>query len=317
MAVKKIGIFILRVGVSILLLVFLFSKVDGAAIWELVRASNIAGIIAAVFIVGVTSLFCFIRWDILLKASGVCVPARTLLKPFGGGLFFNMFLPTSIGGDIVRVLDLGNHTRKGAHVASTVLLDRLIGYVALDVMVLAACAVGWRYVQDPAVLWSVGIITAILVCILLVLFNSTAYNFLNKLLYSPNAGRIRANLTQAHEQLYVLGKKKRVLSVTLLISLALQLLSSVSAYVICRSLGADIPLIYFFIFVPIIGMISMLPISLGGLGVREAATVYFFAKAGLGRDAAFAMSLIGFSITVLFAAAGGLYYVITLHRRRV
>lgn len=317
MTIRQIGIMSLRVGISILLLVFLFSKIDGAAIWDLVRASNIGGIIAAVFIVAVTYLLCFIRWGLLLKAAGVGVSARILLKPFCGGLFFNMFLPTSIGGDIVRVLDLGNHTRKGAHVASTVLLDRLLGYVALNITVIAACAAGWRYVRDPVVLWSVGIITAILICILLVFFNSTAYNFLNKLLYSPTAGRVRANLTQAHEQLYLLGRKKCVLSVTLLISLALQLLSSVSAYVICRSLGADIPLIYFFIFVPIIGMISMLPISLGGLGVREAATVYFFAKAGLGRDAAFAMSLIGFAIVVLFAAAGGLYYVLTLHRRRV
>jgi hypothetical protein len=268
-------------------------------------------------IVLIVDALCFIRWDMLLKASGVSVPVKTLLKSFGGGLFFNVFLPSTIGGDVVKTFDLAAHTSKAKEVTSTVFLDRLSGYVALVIVVVGACIFGWRYVEDRTVLYSIALITFVLICVLLVLFNRFVYNFVNGLLYSPTAGRVRTAIQEVHEEMHNLGKKKKMLFLNLCLSLIVQLVGPLSTYFICRSLGYDIDFMYFLIFLPIIGAITLLPISIGGLGLRDASTVYFFAKAGLPRDVAFAMSLIGFFILVIIAAAGGLYYVITLRHRRV
>jgi glycosyltransferase 2 family protein len=314
---KQIGIIFLRISISILLLIFLFRQVDVRALWQLIKTCDKSDVVIAFIITLIIDILCLIRWKMLLNASGVAVTARALLRPFAGGLFFNVFLPTSIGGDVVKTIDLAAHTRRGTAVASTVFLDRLSGYVALVIVVLFSCVIGWRYVQDSTVLLSVTLITAVLVLILLVLFNRSVYKTVNSLLYSPNAGRIRSSITQVHENLHALGKQRKVLLINLSLSLVLQILSPVVTYTVCRSLGADINFIYFLIFLPIIGAITLLPVSIGGLGVREAATVFLFAKAGLVRDTALAMSLLVFSFSVLFAAAGGLYYVITLRHRRL
>ncbi|HQJ16162.1 MAG TPA: lysylphosphatidylglycerol synthase domain-containing protein, partial [Candidatus Omnitrophota bacterium] len=196
-------------------------------------------------------------------------------------------------------------------------LDRLMGYCALVTVMLAACAIGWQYVQDPAVLASVAIIAFALILVLFSIFNGRAYGFVNRRLSCLNAGRISTVFKEAHEQLRVLGSQRTAVFAALGVSILLQMISPVTSYLIGLSLGIRLDIRYFFIYMPIIGTITMLPVSIAGLGVREDATVRFFSKAGVGHDAALAMSLTGFFISVLFAAAGGLYYVFTLHRRRV
>ena len=91
----------------------------------------------------------------------------------------------------------------------------------------------------------------------------------------------------------------------------------VSVYFIALALGVRINFIYFLIFLPIIGAITLIPISLGGLGLRESLFVVYFAKAGVIKQLALAMSLLSFSFVVVYGAIGGLIYVLTVHHRRV
>jgi hypothetical protein len=100
-------------------------------------------------------------------------------------------------------------------------------------------------------------------------------------------------------------------------SLLVQIVSPLISFVIALSLGIKINIIYFFIFLPIIGAITLLPISIGGLGLRDATTIFFFAKAGVSKDLAFAMSLISFFFLLVYGAIGGLIYVLTVHHRRI
>jgi len=76
-------------------------------------------------------------------------------------------------------------------------------------------------------------------------------------------------------------------------------------------------MIYFFIFLPVIGAITLLPISLGGLGLRDATTIFFFAKIGVGKDLAFAMSLLSFSFLLFYGSIAGLIYFITVNHRKL
>lgn len=308
---------ILRVGISVLLLFLMFRFVDGKALWAIIKNSDPFFLIQAFAVTIIVDVLCFLRWDMLLRASGIRLPFKTLLKPFAGGLFFNIFLPSSIGGDIVRSLDLSAHTKKGREVVSTVFLDRLSGYVGLVLVMLVSLAFGWTLTANRAVLICAGVLTAFLAAILLVLFNSGIYKMVNNLLYSPDSGKIRSAIQAVHNEIFVLGKKDGVLVLNLCFSVAVQILSPVISYLICRSLGLNVNLFYFFVFTPIIGAITLLPISIGGLGLRDAVTVFFFSKAGIGANTAFAMSLLGFGMLAAISVLGGVYYVITLHNRRV
>ena len=217
----------------------------------------------------------------------------------------------------MRSLDLSAHTKRPREVVATVLLDRLSGYAGLVILALLSLLFGWQLIQDKSVLFSVLIITAILIAILLVLFNSFLYAKINQLLHSPDAGKIRDMIKNLHQELHYFRHRKGVIVNNLILSFFIQVIAPLTFYIIALSLGIKVNIIYFFIFLPIIGAITLLPISIAGLGLRDAATIFFFAKAGVSKDLAFAMSLINFSFILICGALGGLIYVLTVRHRRI
>jgi hypothetical protein len=167
-------------------------------------------------------------------------------------------------------------------------------------------------------LFPVAIITGLLVAILMVLFNASVYKKINGLLRSPSAGRIREAITNLHHEIHVFRDKKAVIIKNISLSLLLQISSCFSFYIIARSVGININMVYFFVFLPIMGAITMLPISIGGLGLRENTAAYLFPLVGVNKDLAVAMSLLNFFFIVICAIIGGLtYYVLTVRHRRI
>ncbi|MBU4345943.1 MAG: flippase-like domain-containing protein [Candidatus Omnitrophica bacterium] len=316
-AFKKIFFAFLRVGISIILLIFLFKQVDNKSLLEIIKNADKFLLVSVFFIFCFTYLLALLRWEMLLKAAQIHLSLKRIIISFSGGLFFNLFLPTAVGGDLVRSLDLSTHTKRPREVIATVLLDRLSGYVALVLVALLALGFGWRFLQDRSVLIPVFIITALLASILLVLFNRFLYSKINKLLHSPTAGRIREAIKNLHHEMHIFRHHKDILVDNLIFSLVIQILGPVTFYLIALSLGLKINIIYFFIFVPIISAISLLPISIGGLGLRDASIVFFFAKTGVGQDLALAMSLLYFSFILIYGILGGFIYVLAIHHRRI
>lgn len=314
---KKILSIFSRVGTSIVLLVFLFRNVDKKSLFEIIKNADKPLLFLAFCIFFCGYALCLLRWQMLLKAVKIHLPLKRIIISFSGGIFFSLFLPSTIGGDLMRSIDLAAHTKKPKEVVATVLLDRLSGYIGLVSLALLSILFGWRFVQDRSVLLSVAIITGVLIAVLLVLFNRFAYNRINKLLHSPSAGKIRESIKNLHQEIHYFRHHKRVIINNLIFSFLIQTTTPLTFFVIALSLGIEIKLLYFFIFLPIINAITLLPISIGGLGLRDATTVFFFAKAGVVKNLAFAMSLINFFFILICGALGGLIYVLTLHHRRV
>ena len=306
-----------RVGISIAMLIFLFTHIDTKSLLEIIKHADKPLLFLGFFIAFFSYLFCLFRWKMLLKAVGIDLPLKRVIISFAGGIFFSLFLPSTIGGDFMRTLDLSAHTGRPKDVIATVLLDRLSGYVGLVLLSLVALLIGWKFIQSKIILFSVAIITGILAAILLMLFNNFLYSRINIHLHSPNAGRIRKLIKNLHEEIYIFRNRKKVIVNNLIMSLLVQIVSPLISFVIALSLGIKINIIYFFIFLPIIGAITLLPISIGGLGLRDAATIFFFAKAGVSKDLAFAMSLISFFFLLVYGAIGGSIYVLTVHHRRI
>ena len=178
-------------------------------------------------------------------------------------------------------------------------------------------AVSFAYIAHLPQAKYLIILSAHLFFILLVLFNRYSFAKVNKLFDSFKATRIRESIKNLHQEIHVFREHKKMILHNLALSFLIQALSPISSYFIGLSLGLKISMLYYFIFVPIIGAITMLPISLGGLGLRDATTIFFFAKVGVSKDLAFAMSLLGFAILVVYGALGGLVYVLTVHHRRI
>jgi uncharacterized protein (TIRG00374 family) len=316
--IKQILSVLLKGFISIFLLWYLFRQVDKQKLLETVIHADKLLLTAAFCLFSFTYTVCLFRWKMLLDAIKIDIPLRRVIASFSGGIFFNQILPSSIGGDLVRSVDLASHTKKAKEVVATVFLDRLSGYIGLVVMSLLSLACGWKLIHDKTVLYVVLAISGLLGLILLVLFNKYTFSKVNSLLRSPKSGKFREAITGIHQQIHVFRDKKSTAIKNILYSLGVQILGATSFYVIARSVGVDIKMIYFFIFVPIMGVVTLLPISIGGLGVRENIAAYLFPLVGVPKDLAIAMSLLNFSFILICAVTGGLiYYVYTVRHRRL
>jgi len=314
---KKVLSILLRIVISALLLFFLFRKVDAQSMFDIVKNANKLLLVTAFLIYFLNYALCIKRWEMLIKAVNIHLPLKRIITSFSGGIFFSLFLPSTIGGDVVRSLDLAAHTKKPKEIIATVFLDRLSGYIGLVLLTLLALVFGLKIIDDKSVFLSLEIIIGILVLALIFLFNPYAYKKINKLLKSLGANKILGMITELHEEIHIFRNKRKVIVKNICISFLIQLITPLTYYLISLALGLKINLLYFFVFLPIIGAITLLPISIGGLGLRDATTVFFFAKVGVVKHMAFAMSLINFSFILFYGAIGGLIYVLTVRHRRV
>lgn len=318
MAIFKKALSVLaRISISIALLLFLFREVDKKSTLEILKHSNIYLLLLAFSTLLLSTILCLFRWEMLLKATKINLKLKRVIMSFSEGIFFNLFLPSTIGGDVVRSIDLCAHTKKPKEVLATVLLDRLSGYVGLVVVSLLSVFFGRSLIEGKSVLVVVAIIALVLFAILLVLFNKFIYSKISLLLHSPNAGKIRELIKDLHKEIHYFRDKKRVLANNLVLSLLIQALLPLTFYITALALGVRLNLAYFFIFIPVINAITLLPISIGGLGVRENITVVFFTGVGMNHNLALALSLVNSFFVFVFGLIGGLIYVLTLHHRRL
>jgi len=318
---KKTLTIFLRIGISIILFVILFhsKEIDIKSLLDHIHSANKPFLLLAFSFVFLNYILCFFRWNILLKAANIHLPIKRVVISFCGGVFFSLFLPSSIGGDFARSIDLARHTQKTKEVIATVFMDRLSGYVGLASVTLFSLCFGWGIVNnDLAVLVPVAIIVLVLIFILLVLFNKFLYTKVNNFLHIPNSGRIRESIKNLLQEIHYFRDKKGVLLESLVLSLIVQAIGPIAVYITARALGVSgVKLLYFFIFVPIIGAITLLPIAIGGFGIRESASVFLFAKAGIDGIAAMAIALLNSYFIFIFGVIGGMIYVFTLHYRRL
>jgi uncharacterized protein (TIRG00374 family) len=316
---QKILFTVLRIGISIalLLFLFLFKQVDLANIFDAVKRADKQLLLLAFCVYFATYVLCLYRWQMLLKALNIRLPLKRVIISFAGGTFFSLLLPSTIGGDFMRSIDLALHTNKPRQVAATVLLDRLSGYVGLVILTLAALFWGRDFVTKRSILISVALLTSILIVVLLVLFNKFVYSRVNMLLHSPRAGKIRDSIKNLHQELHQFVGHRKVIVRNILLSVVVQMVAPITFYIIALALGIHLKPIYFFILLPIIGAITLLPISIGGLGLRENLTVIFFGLVGVAKDIATAMSLLSFAFLFIYGILGGLIYVLTVHHRRI
>ncbi|MDO8662493.1 MAG: lysylphosphatidylglycerol synthase transmembrane domain-containing protein [Candidatus Omnitrophota bacterium] len=316
---RKIAILLLRITISAALLVFLFkvNKIDIHALGADIKSADKALLLTGFIIFFLVYILGFLRWRMLLEAARIDIPIKRLITSFSGGIFFSIVLPSTIGGDVVKTADLAEHTRKAKEVIATVFLDRLSGYIGLVLVILPTLLWNRDLMRDKVVFSSISAIVIILVIILLVLFNKFIYSKITSFLAAPGAGRIKEAIKDLHYEIHIFQHRKKLIAYNLALSFIIQLIMPVSVYFIALSLGIKANFIAFLIFLPIIGAITLLPIAIGGLGLRESLFVVYFAKVGIAKQLALAMSLLSFSFVLFYGAVGGLIYVLTVHNRRL
>jgi len=313
-AVKNVLSFLLRVGLSGALLWYLFSKIDVGRIWEVLRGARLEFLGYAFIVFFVVNLVLLARWFIFIKALGVTSPARDVVRYYFVGLFGNLFLPSTIGGDILKIYGLCRNSSQKTRVVASVLLDRLSGFAAIVVVSVVSFILGYRFLEEGIIVVPIIGMAFLAGGFACVLFNEKLYSFCCGIF--AKLPKFQKALMSLHYDIALMKGKRREGFGAIAVSCCSQVVYAVCWYLIARSLSQDVDLIYFFIFVPLTCVAASFP-SLGGLGVREIGTVYLFGKIGMNSEIAASISLVNFVFMVLIGLLGGLSYVLTLSSGRI
>lgn len=295
---------LLKIAVSLVLIIVILNQVGLRETWNSLSGAN-WGIIAVAFALFVLTLpLRALRWQALLDGLQIHVPLPRLTVLYFVGTFFNIFLPTGVGGDVVRAVELTQNSQRGPEAVGTVFVDRLTGLLVLFVIALVALPFSFHLLE-----------TEVIIAIVVMALTGVIGGWL--LLQADLLGRMGRWLTflpaqDKLEKLYraVGGCGRRALLGALLISVLFNLMNILVNYLVALSLGVHLSLWYFFAFVPLISFSLTLPISLGGLGVREGTYVLLFGQAGVPPEKALALSLAYYAITVVTGLLGGLLYAV-------
>jgi len=304
---------LLKLAVSGTLLTVLFWRVDRAAFLRSFQTLPVLILLSCVALYVLGYLISVIRWQRLLVAEGIRLPFTRLGLVYFEAAFFNLFLPTVIGGDVVR----GYFTYRltGGHDAAipSILLDRASGFAALMCIAVGALVLAYGTLRDPVVACAVLAVAALFACGVTVVLHEGLKRRTSALLHVVGLARFEAKLEGMVEALQRYRRHRWALLQAFILSGLIQALVIVTYYVLGMGLNVDAPLTSYFVFVPLITTLAMLPVSVAGLGVRETGVVYFFAKVGVDGATALSMSLAWFSLTLIVSCLGGLAFLVDSH----
>ncbi len=306
---------ILRIAVGVLLIGYLFSRIDLGSVVAHISKANVGYLVLACLPYAVFILISAWRWKILLdyKEMGLSFPA--VLRIYFIHLFFNNFLPSNVGGDVARVA-FTMKEKKRADALATVLVDRVLGFFGLFIFGFFSVLMLYLTVHKIEFLSFLIVGFVGLGVISTVMFSSTINRLVAPGLQKVRILHIGERLARLYETFVHFGKARTAMAVCVIISFFVQALLAIAPYVILQALPVkydEVSYLSFFIYLPIINILSMIPVSVGGIGVRENSYVFLFRRVGLPPDVAVSVSIISFILTFIFSLPGGIFYL--SHRR--
>jgi uncharacterized protein (TIRG00374 family) len=224
-------------------------------------------------------------------------------------MFFNLFLPTIVGGDAVKAVLLARESGAPARATMSVFMERNTGLCALLVVALVAAysasAVHLFGVSLVALVWLLALGYAIAN---IALMNPMAYHLVDRVISATPLSRMRPRAATLYEAVAPYKAAVPTLAGALVLSLAFQLLVIAVVFLNARALNLVVPISAVAVFVPLISLAGMVPVSVNGLGVREALYILLFGQIGVTAEVAVSLALLYLAVTVVASLPGGVVY---------
>lgn len=299
----RIGRYIILLGkllISFGLIYFLISKIGGRIIIDNVSRLNplifITACGAYLFMIWLSS----VRWNLLIPHK---IKISKLFSIYITGSFFNTYMPGIIGGDAVKAYYLSKELRSsGAEelrdnelsiAIASVFMDRYIGFTAILFISMAAFPLAFAYLEGTPVRW--------LMPIVLLIFTGGSV-----VIFKFRIGERFKFLFRVYEYFHFYSKKRDALLKAFIYSLILQGLNIIVVYFLSQGLSMKISFFHIVVFLPIIILISFIPISISGIGLREGAFVILLGTVGVSPEMSVALSLVWF-LSYVTASLVGLF----------
>lgn len=302
-----------QAAVSCGLLAWLFTRQDfRSQIATVLVAADMRWLLAGFLLAGVVQVLCILRWRVFLKMAGIETGFAESAAIFFAGLFCNLFLPGGAGGDVVKISLLTSRGKDLGRSALSVLMDRLCGSVSMIVLgtALMAWQSGWLLSAPvvAGVVQSIVIYLLVLTGIIALSVILSSSGLVNRLPERWPGRRRLVELSGVYSQCALQWPRTLV---ALGISIAMLALFFLTYFCAARAYGLDLGPAKFLALMPAVDIISGLPVSLGGLGVREGLFAFLLGHlAAVPAPLAVAISLCGYFLSALWGVPGAFYWLV-------
>jgi uncharacterized protein (TIRG00374 family) len=307
---RKTLFFLLRLALGLggLAAVFILSRANFPAIGRALKEAAWGWLALSFSLHAFGLFFSAYRWQILAEAQGDKIPLGYLVKSYLIGKFFNTFLPTTYGGDVVRILHGSRYSTSIVKSTAIVVVERMTGTIVLFFFALGASFGRIKMAQSIPVVWvaiALGLagVAAIVVFFLPVtgraLERGPEHGFFRKALDKASLFRKTVISYRHHPKPFIRAMAYAVL---------LQFTVIFYFILIGKSFGLPIPALDYFIFIPLSLLLQMFPVTINGLAVRDMTFVAIFAYYGLSSSQALSFSFMDLGYGLLVGLVGALLY---------
>jgi len=312
---KPIIFFLLKLLISAGLIGYFLSRIHIERFLQTFASANLAYIALALGVYLVAQGIAAVRWATLARPLGIKTPFKDLIQYYLIGMFFNLFAPSTVGGDVTRVYYLVKDEEAQAkgrpvttlHAAMSVLMDRAIGMVVLVWLGALALLLFPNYAvpqtaRTATFLLALGLLVgALLTPVLKRFLPEDGHQIAVKLRLALRSYRLHWG----------------ALLIAALLSLTVHLIQAWMHTVMGRALDLEVPFSFCLIVYPLVGTFAAIPISLNGLGLREGGYIFLLAVIGIGTEQGIAFGLLLFLIVALDSLLGGLLFLFQRKPRQI
>lgn len=290
---------IIKTIITLIIFYILFTYIDIETVLKTIEDATLFYIFLALLSQLASTYLAAYRWRLIMKLLEFKESVSFYVQSYFKGSFFNQLLPSSIGGDAIRVIELGQHGYSKKEAFYGIFVDRVIGLVGLVVLNLIANLV--FYGLFPVWLFQlINMVTMGAIAGFIVLMNLKRLHFLQRFQISDLFYRLSKRLNSLYSS-------KRVLIAHLSISMVVHVFSILAVYALALSVHLKLDLDVFLVAIPPIFLLTIVPISLAGWGVRESAMVGILLLVGAAKSEVLAISIL-YGLVLIVSSLPGAYF---------
>ena len=304
---KRLSLFIrIAVSISLIMLLFWIMRDKFSDIISELSQTNLILFFTAFLMFCLNIVFLSLRLDWIMAGEGLKLPFRSLVELNFIGYFFNNFMPSAVGGDIVKAYYIGKHNKQKMKSYMSVFMDRYIGLLSFAAIAFIALLISWNFVKDPLIKKVVLFFFLGCLCFLFVSLNRQAEKIISKLLKKFKFFNLGEKLHKVFLVVHDYRNKMPIIYKTFLVSIVAQVVYVFIVLILFNAIHTDVGFKNVLLIMPIVSVISMLP-SIGGLGLREGSIVALFGSI-TGNDKAFSVGILLFALLLFVSIIGGIMY---------
>lgn len=305
--------FAIRMLISGGLLIYLLYYVGIQAIAyefnNILANSGIKYILYAILIALIAVIIMSMRWQVILRGYEFKTKWRKLFGYYLIGMFFNNFLPSTIGGDVIRVFKVVDDVGNKSSALASVIIERLMGIAATLFLAFTSLLVLWQEFKNPKLLYISGILFIVIVLFFFGLIRNRPFVFLMRIFDTIKWFDMGEKLKKLFEAIHFFRRKRRILAFAFIYSLVSQTVFVIMNYALAHALNIEISLSYLFLVVMVTFIITILP-SINGIGIREFGFISLLSKSGVSNATAVSLSFLNLLIPMIISISGAVLFIL-------